>query len=66
SRDELEALLRDTGLPRGAAKKIAFAGWPALAGQPEAEADETRRVAAVTTLTKLLDRNLTELKGLLS
>lgn len=33
---DLRALLRESGLSRGAADKIAAAGWPALSGDPEA------------------------------
>ena len=66
SRDELEALLRGTGLPREAAKKIAVAGWPALSRQPDPQADGPHRAAAAAAFTKLLDRHITELKGLIS
>lgn len=35
SRIELEQLLRDAGLARGAAVKLAAGGWPALSNEPE-------------------------------
>jgi hypothetical protein len=37
SRGDLEDLLHSTGLPRGAARKIAAVGWPALAGDDDDE-----------------------------
>lgn len=66
SRAELEDLLRENGLARGAAKKIAAAGWHALSGEPDPLPDDGRRVAAAAVLTKILDQNLAELKGILS
>lgn len=65
SRAELEDLLRENGLTRGAARKIAFAGWPALTGRPDTDSDDGRRAAAAVAFTKLLDRNLLDLKGLI-
>jgi HK97 family phage prohead protease len=56
---DLEAILRDAGLPRGAAKKIAAAGWPALTGEADPAPDP-----GFAALTKALDSNLTDLKSL--
>lgn len=47
SRAELEDLLRGTGLPGGAVKKVVAGGWPALSGSepdPEPNTDEIHRL----------------------
>lgn len=60
SRAELEDLLRESGLAKGAAKKIAAAGWSALSGEPTPTQDPVWR-----DLMSALDANLTDLKGLI-
>lgn len=45
SRAELRDLLRENGLPRAAADRLASGGWPALAGNTPDET-EIRRIAA--------------------
>lgn len=46
SRAELRDLLREAGLAKGAAEKIATAGWPALAGQDPDEETKAANLAA--------------------
>lgn len=65
SRAELEDLLRENGLARAAAKKLAAGGWPALSGQRDPTPDDGRAAASLAVLTKILDRNTAELKGLI-
>ncbi len=60
SRGELEDLLRASGLARGAARKVARAGWPALSG----EAPDDTPAPFLGDLVKALDRNLLDLKSL--
>lgn len=57
---DLESLLREAGLPRGAAKKIAGPGFSALAGDPEAPPHDP----ALIELVNALDRNVLDLKSL--
>lgn len=55
SQRELDALLRETGLPRAAAAKIAAAGWPALNSdqdQPDLNRLEARIKAATADLIR--------------
>lgn len=52
SRQELERLLRETGLPRGAAVKLAAGGWPALVGDdPNSTIDLDRLAARIEATT---------------
>lgn len=60
SRAELEDLLIEAGLARGAARKVSGAGWPALSGEPDAPPPDP----AATELLKRLDHNVTDLKSL--
>ena len=60
SRADLEDLLRETGLARGAAKKIAAGGWPALSG----EADPNPEDPSMRALLMALDGHHLDLKGL--
>ena len=62
SRSELEDMLLEGGLPKGAARKIAAAGWPALSSEPEPSPSTEN--PALSLVLKALDRNLVELKGL--
>lgn len=39
SQADLEHVLREAGLPRGAALKLAAGGWPALSNEPEPQPD---------------------------
>lgn len=57
---DLRALLRDAGLPRGAAEKIAGPGWAALSGEPDAPTPDP----ALAELIKALDRQSLDLKSL--
>jgi hypothetical protein len=53
SRREVEAALRQVGLSHRQAKKLISAGWPALVGEAEAEAEELReRIEALESLLK--------------
>ncbi|MEO1476524.1 MAG: HK97 family phage prohead protease, partial [Pseudomonadota bacterium] len=53
SRADVREFLRSTGLPRGAAEKLATGGWPALRGsdltqiETRALTDSVRKVAAL-------------------
>ena len=59
---DLEKLLRETGVARGAAKKIAAVGYAALSGEdPEEEADPLLEL-----LAKKIDANSLEIKNLLT
>lgn len=57
SKPELEAILKDAGLPARAAKKLMLGGWPALARDDESAPE-------VTTLLKRLQAATLELKGI--
>lgn len=61
SRAELEELLLESGLARGAARKIASAGWPALTGDPDAPPTPDPLAAK---LADILGRTSTEMKTL--
>lgn len=58
SRAELEDLLIEGGLARGAARKIAGAGWPALTGETDPSDPAALKVAEV------LGRGVTDLKNM--
>lgn len=60
SRADLEDLLRETGLARAAAKKIAAGGWPALSGEAEPNPEDPNMRA----LLLALDAQHLDLKGL--
>lgn len=66
-RGDLEALLRNSGLSKAAARQITAGGWPALSGDPDPypEPDDGRRAAAAEAFARLLDRQTNELKGLI-
>lgn len=60
---DLRAVLRDAGLTRGAAEKIASAGWAALSGEPDTPTPDP----AAAELARALERSahdLSTLKGL--
>jgi HK97 family phage prohead protease len=59
---ELESVLRDMGFNRGAARKLAAAGWPALSG----EADTPGPDPMLGVLRRTLDRHALELKSLMT
>ena len=52
---ELEDLLRSTGLARGAASKIAAAGWPALAASEDLTPDFSPLIARIQAATASLN-----------
>ena len=54
SRAEFRDLLRDSGLPRAAAEKLASGGWPALAGDTPDDTEIRRIAAEVKALAALL------------
>lgn len=57
SKAELADALREIGLPKAAASRVAAGGWPALAGS----SDETEHA---TRLAAMIDRATSHLKGL--
>ena len=57
---DLRALLRDAGLSRGAAEKIAGPGWAALSGEPDAPVPDP----AAAEFLKALDRSAHAFKSL--
>jgi hypothetical protein len=59
SQTDLERLLRDAGLARGAALKLAAGGWPALTNEPP----ETPEVEELVTRFKAATLELQKLKG---
>jgi HK97 family phage prohead protease len=61
SRGELEDLLQAAGLPRGAARKLAAGGWPALSTAAAPALPDP----ALKALSTTLDRALLELKSML-
>lgn len=64
---DLESLLRRGGLSKAAARLVAAGGWPALSDEPEPDMAELKALeaAAAAELSRALDHNLTELKGLI-
>lgn len=60
---DLRALLRDAGLSRGAAEKVAGPGWAALSGEPDAPLPDPGAAEMLRVLQRSTSE-LNQLKGL--